>query len=650
MAFKRKTPEEKQKEIEELTSSVDGKINAFFESEESIMEHMKFMSKFYNYSIQNQMLIQGQFRGAQAVGSFNYWKERGVSVTKGEKGIKILAPAPVKYFNYANSSTGQQLWKQVKYANAAEKAKIQSKELPTKNVMFYKIGHVFEYTQTNAREKGLEVSEIFGRFHRNGTVENDKEFTKAFEKIADSMGVKFVADPPSELGTAKGAFYPDLKVIALNPRNTIADNIPVAIHELAHASLHNRDMEKQRDRPLTTQEEEYQAEMVAYIVGTHYGIDMENFSVPYIANWAKDATIEDKEKLLKEVRQTSNSFIEIIDTQMSKNLNKDLEFQKPVHLLEFNTFEKLNITPVSTKEQLLEKIELSYENALDKDAANDISEIRETEFKNDNELFDVLNSKFGHRFHVYVQEDERPKMILEWSEHDNIPDNTALNFAAGNQLLADTESSIEDKEGGYFKTRYHLLFSTNDNLESVQVDRLDIGDGYYSSPYQQIISENPNLSKELHNSLLTDMAIGQHENHRGDFSKNTIDKPMMMIHGYRNEFADFGEVNNLPFDELKSSEIKYTVAFPHENGVQVYSNHYGNKEYVHPLHQIKNDEKFDKEMYLKLENSWSDALIKEEDKYLNSIMGRVREEYYKHEAVAEKAEKSTPKIKHDIER
>lgn len=650
MAFKRKTPEEKQKEIEELTSSVDGKINDFFENEESIMEHMKFMSKFYNYSIQNQMLIQGQFRGAQAVGSFNYWKERGVSVTKGEKGIKILAPAPVKYFNYANSSTGQQLWKQVKYANAAEKAKIQSKELPVKNVMFYKIGHVFEYTQTNAREKGLEVSEIFGRFHRNGTVENDKEFTKAFEKIADSMGVKFVDDPPSELGTAKGAFYPDLKVIALNPRNTIADNIPVAIHELAHASLHNRDMEKQRDRPLTTQEEEYQAEMVAYIVGTHYGIDMENFSVPYIANWAKNATIEDKEQLLKEVRQTSNSFIEIIDTEMSKNLNKELEFQKPVHLLEFNTFEKLTITPVTTKEQLLEKMELVYENALGKDAANEISKFRENEFKDDNELFDALNSNFGHRFQVYVQEDERPKMILEWSEHDKIPDNTALNFGVGNQLLADTESGIEDKESGYFKTRYHLLFSTNDNLDAVQVDRLDIGDGYYSSPYQQIISETPNLSKEQHNSLLTDMAISQHENLRGDFSKETIEKPMMMIHGYKNEFGDFGEVNNLPFDELKSSEIKYTVAYPHENEVQVYSNHYENKEYVHPLHQMKNDERFDKEVYIKLEDSWNDTLIKEDEKEMNNIIGRVREEYYKHEEVAEKAEKSTPKIKHDLER
>lgn len=647
MTFKKKTPEEKQKEIEDLTSSIDGKINDFFENEESILEHMNFMSKFYNYSIQNQMLIQGQFRGAQAVGSFNFWKGQGVSVTKGEKGIKILVPAPVKYFNYANSSTGQPLWKQVKYANASEKAKLQANELATKNVMFYKIGHVFEYTQTNAREKGLEVSEIFGRFHRDGTVENDKEFTKAFEKIADSLGVKFVSDPPSELGTAKGAFYPDLKVIALNPRNTMADNIPVAIHELAHASLHNRDMEKQRERPLTTQEEEYQAEMVAYIVGTHYGIDMESFSVPYIANWAKNATIEDKEQLLKEVRQTSNNFIEIIDTEMSKNLNKELEFEKPVHLIEFNHLQELGITPVKTKEQLLEKMESAFESSSDKDAAKEIAKLKETDFQDAKELFSTINSTFGQKFHVYEQENTRPKMLLEWSEHDKLPDNTAFNFGEGNQLLADTERNVADKEAGYFKTRYHLLFSNNESLDAVQVDRFDIGDGYYTNPYQQIISELPDLPKEQHNALLTDMAIYQHENLRGDFSKNTIEKPLMMIHGYKNEFADFGEVNNLPFEDLKASEIKYTVVYPHENDVEVYSNHYENKEYVHPLHQMKNDDRFDKEVYSKLEDSWNDALIKEEDNYLNSIMGRVREEYYKHEEVAEK---NNTNLKYDLER
>lgn len=650
MAYKRKTPEEKQKEIEELTSSIDGKINGFFEDEQSIAEHMNFMSKFYNYSLQNQMLIQDQFRGAQAVGSFNYWKERGASVNKGEKGIKILVPAPVKYFNYANSSTGKQLWKQVKFANAAEKAKIASKELPTKNVMFYKIGHVFEYTQTNAREKGLEVSEIFGRFHRNGTVENDKEFMQAFEKIADGLDVKFVADPPSELGTAKGAFYPDLKVIALNPRNTVADNIPVAIHELAHASLHNRDMEKQRDRPLTTQEEEYQAEMVAYVVGTHYGIEMEKFSVPYIANWAKDATIEDKEQLLKEVRQTSNNFIETIDNELSKSINKEIEFEKPVHLLEYNHLEKLGITEVTSKEQLLEKMEsvfAEWNNSSGKDALNEIAKLKDADFKDTNDLFDSVNSTLGQKFHVYTKEDERPKLVLEWSEHDKLPDNTVLNFGDGNQLLADTEKGIEDKDAGYFKTRYHLLFSNNDNLEAVQVDRLDIGDGYYSSPYQQIISEFPNLSKEQHNALLTDMAINQHENHRGDFSKETIEKPMMLIHGYKNEFEDFGEANNLPFNDLKASEIKYSVAYPHEDGVKVYSNHYENKEYVHPLHQMKNDESFDKNLYSKLENSWHEALTNEEEKYINSIIGNVRQEYYKHEDIAEKNSKN---LKHEVER
>jgi hypothetical protein len=369
--------------------------------------------------------------------------------------------------------------------------------------------------------------------------------------------------------------------------------------------------------------------------------------VPYIANWAKNATIEDKEQLLKEVRQTSNNFIEIIDTEMSKNLNKELEFEKPVHLIEFNHLQELGITPVKTKEQLLEKMESAFESSSDKDAAKEIAKLKETDFQDAKELFSTINSTFGQKFHVYEQENTRPKMLLEWSEHDKLPDNTVFNFGEGNQLLADTERNVEDKEAGYFKTRYHLLFSNNESLDAVQVDRLDIGDGYYTNPYQQIISELPDLPKEQHNALLTDMAIYQHENLRGDFSKNTIEKPLMMIHGYKNEFADFGEVNNLPFEDLKASEIKYTVVYPHENDVEVYSNHYENKEYVHPLHQMKNDDRFDKEVYSKLEDSWNDALIKEEDNYLNSIMGRVREEYYKHEEVAEK---NNTNLKYDLER
>ena len=152
-----------------------------------------------------------------------------------------------------------------------------------------------------------------------GTVENDKEFMKAFEKLAEKVGVQLLDKPPAgvELGTAKGAFFPDLNVIALNPRNTMADNVPVMIHELAHAELHNRDRQKERGRNLSTNEKEFQAEMVAYVVATHYGIKMENFSLPYLANWTKDAKLKDKEQLLNEVRQTSSEFIEVIDSHLA---------------------------------------------------------------------------------------------------------------------------------------------------------------------------------------------------------------------------------------------------------------------------------------------------------------------------------------------
>lgn len=89
MAYKHKTVEEKQKEIEELTDKMTEKINSYFLTEDALKEHLAFMSNFHNYSIRNMSLIDQQFMGAKAVGSFKFWQDKGVSVQKGEKGIKI---------------------------------------------------------------------------------------------------------------------------------------------------------------------------------------------------------------------------------------------------------------------------------------------------------------------------------------------------------------------------------------------------------------------------------------------------------------------------------------------------------------------------------------------------------------------------------
>lgn len=323
MAYKKKTAEERAKEIEELTQGLEDKINSYFVSSEKLQEHLNFMSNFHKYSVRNMALIDNQFSGAKAVGSFQYWKDKGVSVKKGEKGIKILVPTPVQYFSRNNKDV------QVKYATPDEKRKIASGEISTERKLFFKIGHVFEYTQTNAREKGLEVSELFSNYHRDGSIENDEQFMKAFGKIADKLGVELLDEPPFnyEFGTAKGGYFRDLNAIALNPRNTAAENISVMIHELAHSDLHNHERNNQREKELTTNEKEFQAEMVAYTVSSHYGIDSESFSVPYLAGWTKNATINDKANLLNEVRQTANDFIQTIDE----------------HFLEFEQFkEKLN--------------------------------------------------------------------------------------------------------------------------------------------------------------------------------------------------------------------------------------------------------------------------------------------------------------------
>ncbi|EOB1262830.1 ArdC-like ssDNA-binding domain-containing protein [Staphylococcus pseudintermedius] len=90
--MKRKTFEQKQEEVKQLTETMNQSIESYFETPEQMAEHLAFMMQFYQYSLRNTALIQGQFKGAQAVGSYKFWQEKGFQVQKGEKAIQILVP------------------------------------------------------------------------------------------------------------------------------------------------------------------------------------------------------------------------------------------------------------------------------------------------------------------------------------------------------------------------------------------------------------------------------------------------------------------------------------------------------------------------------------------------------------------------------
>lgn len=320
MAYKgkKKTNEEKMKEIEDLTAGMTEQIESYFISEKALREHLAFMANFHNYSVRNMALIDKQFIGAAAVGSYNFWKSKGVSVQKGEKGIKILVPTPVQFYK----KNGKEI--PLSAATKQDKELISTNQIPTNKKLFFKVGHVFEYTQTNAREMNMSVSQIFGSYHKNGVLENHTEMIAAMHKMADGLDFTILKEQPFELGTAKGAAFPNEKAIALNPRNTDYENVTTLIHELAHAKLHT----PERSGELSTSEKEFQAEMVSYIVAHHYGIDTSDFTLSYLASWTQGADLKEKERLLHEVRGTASEFIGEIDTHFEQVKEREQLLEK----------------------------------------------------------------------------------------------------------------------------------------------------------------------------------------------------------------------------------------------------------------------------------------------------------------------------------
>ena len=312
--YNKKSKEDKEKEVNELLKKANEGIENYFTTPEHFKELASYMSKFYNYSFRNIFLIQEQFEGALAIGSYAFWKEKGFTVNKGEKGIKILVPN--KLSDYFINEKGEEV--KLSKATLEEKSLIEQGEIEVrKGKLIFNQGYVFEVTQTNAKAKDLP--KIFPGRWLDGEVNNYNLMYKAMENIANKIGVKII-EPKKELGAVKGVSYPVTKEVALNPRNTQLQNVKTLIHELTHAKLHTMET---RDN-YTTNAKEFQAEMAAYVVCSYFGLDTSEYSFRYIKNWTKGVELKDREKLINEVRETVKEYIEIIEETLINNKDKSL--------------------------------------------------------------------------------------------------------------------------------------------------------------------------------------------------------------------------------------------------------------------------------------------------------------------------------------
>ncbi|MEX5522330.1 MULTISPECIES: LPD25 domain-containing protein [Bacillus cereus group] len=306
--YQTKSPEEKKEAVQALTKKMEKSVEGYFRTPGDLKEYLTFMAKFYHYSPSNISLIQSQFQGASAVGSFSFWKEKGFPVKKGEKGIKILVPnRTVAKFKDKDGT-----WKSVTKASEQEKKQIESKSVEVMpGRLYFAVGHVFDLSQTNA--KAEDLPRIFPNRWLEGSVTDYQSLYKGMEAIAEKNGVKII-EPKQELGVAKGVSYTLTKEVALNPRNSELQNVKTLLHELAHAKLHTADTHMNYTAP----EKEFQAEMTAYAVSSYFGIDTSEYSLGYLASWTQGKEMKDKTKLLKEVHETSIEFIETIENTLEK--------------------------------------------------------------------------------------------------------------------------------------------------------------------------------------------------------------------------------------------------------------------------------------------------------------------------------------------
>ncbi|PDY78329.1 LPD25 domain-containing protein [Bacillus cereus] len=506
--YQTKSPEEKKEAVQALTKKMEKSVEGYFRTPGDLKEYLTFMAKFYHYSPSNISLIQSQFQGASAVGSFSFWKEKGFPVKKGEKGIKILVPNRT----VAKFKDKEGTWKSVTKASEEEKKQIESKSVEVKlGRLYFAVGHVFDLSQTNA--KAEDLPRIFPNRWLEGSVTDYQSLYKGMEAIAEKNGVKII-EPKQELGVAKGVSYTLTKEVALNPWNSELQNVKTLLHELAHAKLHTAETHMNYTAP----EKEFQAEMTAYAVSSYFGIDTSEYSLGYLASWTQGKEMKDKTKLLKEVHETSIEFIETIETTLEKEKEqineKEVESmanknekqdEKNILLVEFMSLS-------NTTQELVSVAELREQ--ADRNRA--FEPIEGAEKLSDKEFIDAFNEANQEKYAALNQDEiNRPTMLVQWSENENFKGSQLIPFGEANEKMAEVITNIEKaKEEArerneyvpYDKTRYHIAIPKEvdrdfGRMELVSMDRLDMGDGDYKTPYEQVLNEKRYLSDEVKQAL-----------------------------------------------------------------------------------------------------------------------------------------------------
>ena len=292
---------DRKQQMKEITERLEQGVKDIFTSE-MYTTYLRTMAKFHNYSFNNTLLIAMQRPDATLVAGFNAWKNKfNRYVKKGEKGIQIIAPAPIK-----EVGEREKIDKDTGLAVLNENGEPEMERVEYV-VPRFRLTTVFDISQTDGEPiPSLEVNEL------TASVKDYALLTAAIEQVSP-VPMRF-----DEIeGDAKGYYSDADKEICIQVGMGESQTIKTMIHEVAHAMLHNSDFMKQRGEEKDRLTKETEAESIAFTVCSVLDIDTSDYSFPYVASWASGKEMKELKDSMDTIRLAAADFLEKLEVSGS---------------------------------------------------------------------------------------------------------------------------------------------------------------------------------------------------------------------------------------------------------------------------------------------------------------------------------------------
>ena len=310
------TTTNRDEKMKEITDRLQAGLEELFNSEK-YAEYLRVMSQFHHYSFNNTLLIAMQKPDATLVAGYHAWEKKfNRHVMKGEKGIQIIAPAPFKEKQEqekVDPNTGEVV--------LHEDGQPEIEEV-TIVVPRFKVSTVFDLSQTD----GDPLPEL-GPGELTASVENYEIFLNAIRSVAP-VPIRF-----DEIRSGAKGYYDNVnKEIVIQTGMSEMQTMKTAVHETAHAILHDKDIMQEQGIQKDQMTKEVEAESVAFVSLDHFELDTSDYSFPYIAGWSSGRDTKELKASLDTIRKTSSEIIDGIEASMREQmveLQANLQHEKP---------------------------------------------------------------------------------------------------------------------------------------------------------------------------------------------------------------------------------------------------------------------------------------------------------------------------------